>query len=146
MISVQNTRIDDSRVQAAGNVDLDSAQHIQQFVESFYEKILSDQSLEPIFSKVAKVDLNKHLPIICSYWEKLLLGASDYRRHTMNIHRAVDVQQAFTEANFVAWLAHFKATAAEFSGPKTDRAVVIASTIAANMQQALMRDQANRAS
>ena len=129
MASVQNIQIDNERVQVANDIDLDSAQHIRMFVESFYEKVLSDQSLEPIFSKVAKVDLSKHLPIICSYWEKLLLGGSDYRRHTMNIHRAVDVQQSFTEANFAAWLGHFKATAAEFSGPKTDRAVIIASTI-----------------
>ena len=118
--------------------DLDSKENIALFVDSFYQKLLSDEVLAPIFNDVAKIDIKQHLPRICSYWEKLLLGDKSYQRHTMNIHRALNKKQPFTDDDFRRWLAHFKATAEnEFAGKKTDRAVVIATTIAKNMQIAL---------
>jgi hemoglobin len=118
--------------------DLDCKDNIALFVRSFYTKLLADDQLSPIFHDVAKIDLEQHIPRICSYWEKLLLGDKSYQRHTMNIHREIDNQQAFTAHDFELWLQHFTNTARfEFSGPKSERAVVVASTIAKNMQIAL---------
>ena len=114
--------------------DLDSKENIRQFIELFYEKVLSDELLAPIFLDVAEIDINVHMPIICSYWEKLLLGSRDYQRHTMNIHREVHKKYPFGEAEFKRWLSYFKATAREhFAGPKTERAIEIATSIAFNM-------------
>ena len=120
-------------------LDLDSPENIRLFVDSFYAKVLNDETLEPFFTEVAGIDLKVHIPTICSYWEKLLLGDKSYQRHTMNIHRVVDNKQRFTAQNFQSWLSHFKCTAREFSGSKTDRAVTVASSIAANMQEAFER-------
>jgi hemoglobin len=118
--------------------DLDCSDNIALFVRSFYTKLLADEQLSPIFHDVAKIDLEQHIPRICSYWEKLLLGDKSYQRHTMNIHREVDNQQAFTAHDFERWLQHFTATAgSEFAGPKSERAIVVATTIAKNMQIAL---------
>ena len=69
--------------------DLDSAEHIAAFVDAFYERVLADPQLAPIFLDTAGVDLAQHLPHIRAYWEKLILGREGYRRHTMNIHRAL---------------------------------------------------------
>jgi hypothetical protein len=54
--------------------DLDSPEHIRRFVHAFYAHLLNDEQLAPIFLDVAQIDLQKHLPLICSYWEKLLLA------------------------------------------------------------------------
>ena len=118
--------------------DLDSKAHIKQFVESFYDKVLSDSLLAHIFIDVASININAHLPLIQSYWEKLLLGDRQYQRHTMNVHRQIDQKFSFSDDEFQRWLVLFKQTASEeFSGEKTDRAVILASTIAKNMQDAL---------
>ncbi|WP_101756830.1 group III truncated hemoglobin [Oceanicoccus sp. KOV_DT_Chl] len=118
--------------------DLDTKPHIQQFVEAFYGKLLNDKHLAPIFLDVAAVDLNKHLPLICSYWEKLLLGERDYNRHTMNIHRALNAKQALTQQDFDRWLQLFITTVDQhFSGPKAEQAKRTASQIAANMFNAV---------
>lgn len=118
--------------------DLDCAEHIDIFIDRFYARVLADPMLKPIFIDVAQIDLDKHLPLIKSYWRKLLLGEHGYQRHTMNIHRAVNARQAFTPEAFERWLLLFTQTAHEsFAGPQVERAVVVAGSIARNMEIAL---------
>lgn len=119
-------------------VDIESRADIEHFVTLFYARLLEDDQLAAIFIEVANVDLDKHLPLICDYWEKLLLGATRYKRHTMNIHRAVHSKRELTAADFERWLAHFhQAMDMQFSGPRAARAKRIAVQIAANMQASM---------
>ncbi len=119
-------------------VDIESRADIEYFVTHFYARLLEDDQLAAIFIEVAQVDLDKHLPLICDYWEKLLLGATRYKRHTMNIHRAVHSKRELTAADFERWLAHFHgAMDMQFSGPRAARAKRIAVQIAANMQASM---------
>jgi hemoglobin len=118
--------------------DLDSPERIRRFVEAFYERLLADPVLAPIFLDVAGIDIRQHFGHIRAYWEKLLLGAEDYRRHTMNIHRALHARRTLCAADFERWLAHFEAALdAGFAGPRAERARAIARSIAGNMQLAL---------
>lgn len=118
--------------------DLDSAGNIKLFVDSFYEKVLADDLLAHIFTDVAEIDVNVHIPIIRSYWEKLLLNDDTYTRHTMNIHRNAHAKFPFSEPEFDRWLSLFKQTANDsYQGPNTDRAVQVASSIAHNMNLTL---------
>lgn len=124
-------------------LDLDSPQNIKDFIERFYEKVLKDELLAPIFLDVAQIDVNVHIPIIRSYWEKLLIGGTEYKRHTMNIHRVVHAKYPFGKVEFERWLKLFTETArAHFSGPKTERAVEIATSIAHNMDVSLNKREA----
>ena len=118
--------------------DLDSPEHIAAFVDRFYERLLADPQLRPIFIEAAGIDLATHLPRIRAYWRKMLLGDPGYRRHTMNIHRAVHARRPFTAADFDRWLALFTATLDEgYAGPVSERARRLATRIAANMQAGL---------
>lgn len=114
--------------------DLDSPAHIEQFVNAFYVQVLRDPELAPIFLEVAAIDLDKHLPLICSYWEKLLLGEPSYQRHTMNIHREVHAKQPFTDDHFKRWLTLFIDTCNRLClGPYAEKAKRTATRIAGNM-------------
>lgn len=118
--------------------DLDSPEHIAEFVELFYQKLLADEQLAPIFNEVANIDINKHLPLICAYWEKLLLGNKVYQRHTMNIHRNIHRQRVLTAGDYQRWLYYFKQTISEnFKGKLADKAVKTATSIAFNMEKNL---------
>jgi hemoglobin len=118
--------------------DLDSPARIDRFVDLFYQRLLADPQLAPLFIDVAAIDLEVHLPHIRAYWRKLLLGDREYRRHTMNIHRQLHRKQALRPADFQRWLLLFTTTVkAHFRGPLADRACRIAATIAANMEAAL---------
>lgn len=118
--------------------DMDNRERIHEFVDAFYSRMLRDEVLAPIFLDVAAIDLEKHLPLIRAYWEKLLLGGRDYRRHTMNIHRELDARRALQRSDFERWLTLFDTTIdALFAGPYTQRAKQTAGRIATNMHNTL---------
>lgn len=118
--------------------DLDSREKIAWLVDTFYARVLRDERLAPIFLDVAQIDLDVHLPLIRSYWEKLLLGDKGYQRHTMNIHRALHARRGLQRQDFERWLSLFSATVDElYCGPQAQRAQQVASHIAANMEAAM---------
>ncbi len=118
--------------------DLDTREHIEQFVDRFYARVLTDQHLAPIFLDVAAIDLAVHLPHIKDYWCKLLLGERAYRRHTMNIHRQLHGKQTLRAGDFQRWLDLFNATLDDgFAGEGAKRARQVAAAIAANMETSL---------
>lgn len=118
--------------------DLDSREHIERFVDLFYQRMLKDEVLAPIFVDVAEIDLDVHLPHIKDYWCKLLLGERAYRRHTMNIHRALHGKRELQPADFERWLAFFQGTVDDyFAGERAERAKRVAASIAANMEKSL---------
>jgi hemoglobin len=125
-------------VTGSSKPDLDSRQAIEGFVERFYQRLLADPQLAPIFLDVAAVDLSVHLPHIKDYWCKLLLGERGYRRHTMDIHRQLHGKQALRAGDFERWLALFNATLdAGYAGERCERARQVAAAIAANMEASL---------
>jgi hemoglobin len=125
--------------------DLDSPERIAQFVEAFYGKLLDDQRLAPLFVNVARIEIHEHFPRIRAYWEKLLLGHDDYRRHTMNIHRQLHRKEPLTPADFDRWLDYFRETVDEhFAGVKAERAKRVAAAIAGNMRQSLLGERDTR--
>ncbi len=118
--------------------DLDSREQIERFVDIFYQRLLADEQLAPIFLDVAAIDLSVHLPHIKDYWSKLLLGEKAYSRHTMNIHRQLHGRRALLSADFERWLELFVATVdGDFAGPHAERAKQVATAIAANMRKSL---------
>lgn len=107
------------------------------FVDVFYARVFADPVLAPIFFDVAQIDTGHHLALIRAYWEKLLLGSNEYRRHTMNIHRALHARRVLQEQDFERWLGHFRAALDEgFEGRGADRAWQIAQHVARNMRAA----------
>lgn len=118
--------------------DLDTRERVEAFVDAFYQRLLADERLAPIFLDVARIDLQVHLPHIKDYWCKLLLGERGYRRHTMNIHRQLHGRQPLRSGDFERWLGLFNATLdAGFEGERTERARRVAAAIAANMEASL---------
>ena len=121
--------------------DMDTPANVERFVDLFYQRMLADEELAPIFLDVAAVDLDVHLPHIKDYWRKLLLGDTAYQRHTMNIHRELHGKRALTPVDFDRWLALFTRTVDDhFAGERADRAKRVAAAIAANMQKSLLKD------
>ena len=118
--------------------DLDSRPQIETFVDRFYQRLLADPDLAPIFLDVAAVDLDVHLPHIKDNWCKLLLGETAYRRHTMNKHRQLHRKRSLQPADFERWLLLFRGTVdSGWAGERAERAKQVAASIAGNMQAGL---------
>jgi hemoglobin len=123
--------------------DLDCRENIERFVDLFYQRMLADEQLAPIFVDVAEIDLAVHLPHIKDYWCKLLLGEKGYQRHTMNIHRQLHGKRPLQKDDFQRWLAFFIAAVdQDFAGERAERAKQVATSIAANMEKSLPSETA----
>ncbi len=115
--------------------DLNSAEHIDDFVHRFYHRLLQDKLLSPLFLQEADIDLQKHLPQVSLYWKKILLGDKRYGANTIAIHRNFNAIRPIQEQHYQRWLLHFEETALTFyAGDHTDKALRVARKIIGNMK------------
>jgi hemoglobin len=118
--------------------DLKTRQHIEILLKNFYEKALKDKVIGYIFTDVAKLDLEHHLPIITDFWEMVLFQTINfqekYHRSPMLVHLQLNEKTQLKPEHFQKWLELFNETIDElFSGEKANlakfRAISIAKTI-----------------
>ena len=118
--------------------DLDCRETIDAMVQGFYQRLLHDPVMAPLFLEVARIDLGSHLPVISQYWYKMLLGEDAYQRHMMAKHRALDDQVPLTGEHHERWLNHFMTNLeGRYAGPYTNRARRLAATIMDNLYNQL---------
>lgn len=114
--------------------DIRNAADIKNLIDTFYEKVQSDDVIGYIFNDVAKVDWPSHLPKMYAFWEFLLLGTPDaYRGNPIQKHFELHAKHPLKIEHFDRWLALFQGTVDElFEGKGADdakfRAYAIAET------------------
>jgi hemoglobin len=121
--------------------DIETRADIDQLMHVFYEQAMSDPVIGYIFTDVAHLDLEHHLPIIGDFWESLLLGTPAYAKHGRNplqVHKELNAKSALTEQHFQRWLEIFTTTVDDlFSGERADHLKQRAAAIAARMLEFL---------
>ena len=121
--------------------DIATRQDIDRLMHVFYERVLVDDVIGYIFTDVAKLDLEHHIPIIADFWESLLFGTPAYSKHGRNpllVHKELHEKVALTDEHFARWLEQFTATIDEmFAGDRADFLKIRAHAIAARMQEFL---------
>jgi hemoglobin len=125
---------------AAGPVRTDIADRddISRLVAAFYRRVFTDDLLGPVFVDVARVDLSVHLPVMCDFWETVLLRAGRYRRNALRPHVVLDAQVRLTAAHFARWLALWVATVdGRHAGETAELAKVQAGRIAGSISRRL---------
>ena len=116
-------------------MDISSRKDIELLMHEFYEKVRKNETIGPIFNDVAKVNWAHHIPIICDFWETLLLDSASYRNNMMEVHFNLNRKTPLEEVHFQVWLKLFSETVDEqFSGSKAELAKKKARSIAALMQ------------
>jgi hemoglobin len=88
-----------------------------------------------IFTDVAKVDWEKHLPVMYDFWASLLFDEQSYTGNPMLKHISLNKLTPLGSKEFSTWLDHFRDTVVElFEGPKAEEAMARAEHIAALME------------
>ena len=115
--------------------DIETRADIKLLIESFYTKLLQDSTISYIFTHVAKIDLQEHLPQLTDFWEEMVLGSGYYNKNIMKIHLDLNRLTPILPIHFQTWLQHFEETVnAFFSGPKAKQMKTRALSIATFMQ------------
>ncbi|MDO8366410.1 MAG: group III truncated hemoglobin [Saprospiraceae bacterium] len=104
--------------------DISTPADIRTLIDNFYEKVQSDEVIGFIFNDIAHVDWPRHLPVMYSFWEFLLLGTPDaYRGNPIQKHLDLHKKIPLKIEHFDRWLSLFQGTVDDFfEGPSAENA------------------------
>lgn len=115
--------------------DIRNREDIAELVNAFYEKVKKDDLIGYLFNDVAKVNWEKHLPIMYDFWEGVLFQRVQYAGNPMAAHMKLNVQSPLRSEHFTRWKELFLQTINEhFEGEIAELARQRAVSIATVMQ------------
>lgn len=115
--------------------DIENIDDIKLLINSFYDKVKADKTIGYIFNDIAKVNWEKHLPVMYNFWENLLFFTGSYNGNPMIAHEKWHKAIHFTSTHFEQWIKLFTSTVDElFEGEKAEMAKQRAISIATVMQ------------
>ncbi|QQV02363.1 MULTISPECIES: group III truncated hemoglobin [Chryseobacterium] len=110
---------------------LESREDIELLVNSFYAKVIKDETIAFFFNDIAKVNWDHHLPKMYSFWETILFGQMTYKGNPMAVHFPVNEIAALEKRHFEQWLKLWKETISEhFQGENASMAITKSENIA----------------
>ena len=126
--------------------DIASREDIDALMVRFYGRAMSDPLIGPLFTDVAQLDLEHHLPVIGDFWESTLFGSGVYSRHRRNpllVHAELDRKARLQPHHFQRWLELFTTAVDEsFAGLRADYAKQRGHAIARRMLEFLGGERA----
>jgi len=118
--------------------DIETRSDIETLMRAFYKRVFTDKVIGFIFTDVAHMDLEHHLPIITDFWENVLFNTGVYKGNPMEPHFDLNQKVPFEAEYFERWLSLFCETVNEnFCGEYANLACMRAKSIAAIMQSKL---------
>src|SRR5690349_10927330 len=87
-----------------GVSDIETREDCERLVRVFYERAFEDAIIGFLFTDVAKLDLEAHVPRITSFWETILLGVRTYNGGAFGKHAELHAKVPLREGHFERWL------------------------------------------
>ena len=84
--------------------DIEDRADVERLVRAFYGKAMEDELIGWIFTDVAKLDLDEHVPVVTSFWETVLLGNQSYFGGAFGVHAKLHEKAELKQAHFERWL------------------------------------------
>jgi hemoglobin len=111
--------------------DIETRAACERLVRVFYSRALEDPVIGFLFTDVARLDLEAHVPVIASFWETILLGARSYGGGAFRPHAALHARAPLREGHFARWLVLWRTTVDElFAGERAELAKAHAERVA----------------
>ena len=103
--------------------DIATRDDCERLVRAFYPRAMADPVIGYLFTDVAKLDLEAHVPVVTDFWETVLLGGTAYRGGTFRPHAALHQRAGLRAGHFAKWVQLWTATVDElFAGPTAELA------------------------
>lgn len=118
--------------------DIENRADCELLVRRFYSRALTDNLIGWIFTDVAQLDLESHVPRIASFWESVLLGAQSYPGGAFAPHATLHARAGLKPGHFARWLLLWGESVDElFRGDLAEQAKAHAARVAAAFQRRL---------
>ncbi|NQX99210.1 MAG: group III truncated hemoglobin, partial [Flavobacteriales bacterium] len=83
--------------------DIQTKEDLAFLMKEFYSKMLVDETIGYIFTEVAKLDLEKHLPMLTNFWNNALFHTGGYKNNVVQIHKDLNGLETLTREHFKRW-------------------------------------------
>ena len=118
---------------------------IKDIVERFYQTMLKDPIVGYLFTDIARIDLDHHLPIVTDFWADILFKERSYKGNPLAKHQDLHKKVPLRPGHFTRWLYLFnQAVDARHCGKNASlmkkTAEGIAKTIAASLVSGKRKD------
>jgi hemoglobin len=121
--------------------DIASRKNIEILVDEFYGKVRKDEQIGFIFTDIAKVNWEKHLPVMYDFFENMLFYTGTYTGNPMELHKHVNRLFPLTEEHFEQWNHLFCTTVDElFAGETAELVKQRAKSISTVMQIKILKE------
>ena len=115
--------------------DIENREDLLLLMQEFYKKLLADNSINYLFTDVAKINLDHHFPVLVDFWDSILFQSDSYQKNAMQPHISLHQKSPLTKHHFETWLQYFKESVDElFSGANAFIIKERATSIATVMQ------------
>ncbi len=122
--------------------DIGNRDDLVRLLESFYSDAILDEKIGFFFTKIVKLDLTVHLPVIVDFWEKVLFGKPVYYGDPLAVHQKINAQSPLLKEHFERWIEIFNGTVDKlFAGTLAETAKSRAEIIAQGLFRRL--DESN---
>ena len=119
--------------------DIENRADIDLLMRHFYQRAVADDIIGFIFTDVAKLDLENHLPVIGDFWETIIFQNGVYLKHGRNplqVHGELNEKTPLLPVHFERWLEIFtEVTDGLFEGERAEFIKLRARAIASRMLQ-----------
>ncbi len=120
--------------------DISSREDLLKLVSEFYKKLLADNSINYLFTDVAKIDLDHHLLVLVDFWDSVLFQSDTYHKNAMQPHIDLHRRSPLQAQHFETWLRYFNDTVDDlFEGEiaflAKERALSIATVMKIKLKQ-----------
>lgn len=117
--------------------DIRNDDDIRLLVETFYGRVQDNERLNHIFSNVARVHWDHHLPKMIDFWSNLIFQTGRYKGKPFRKHLPLPLE----EKDFYIWYGLFEETVDNlFYGERAEYAKEMASKIAASFSIRMKMD------
>ena len=113
---------------------------IEVFVNEFYERVKYDSVIQHFFTKERGFSFEQHIPIMCDFWETILLDNPVYRNNAMEVHYDLNKKIPLQKEYFTNWLQLFNSAVDDLFEGKT---AVLAKTRAKSIADVMLFKMAN---
>ena len=122
--------------------DIATREDIELLVKRFYEKVKEDLLIGPLFTEIAKINWEKHLPLMADFWENALFFTGSYQGNPMDLHKHLQKAMNLQHEHFQQWNKLFLTTVDElFSGETALLAKQRALKISAILQEEILANK-----
>ncbi len=114
--------------------DIKNKADIEVLVNSFYDKVKTDDKLGFIFNDIIGTDWSRHLPAMYHFWDMVLFSKPGYAGNPTRKHVEMDKKIQLQKEHFDRWLALWNETVdslyeGKFADEAKNRAMLMANLI-----------------